>query len=98
LSGGKIILILIHKSLKTVISLQLRLDFVNFVITGPSTFTVSIIQTYLGGYSKFLGLAGFPTGFPMTHGSNCLTDTFSVTGYTTSPPVICGKNSDSHSN
>jgi len=94
LSGRETILILILKILKTVISLQLRLDFVNFVITGPSTLTVSIIKSFFGSYSQFIATGGFP----MALASNCLTDTFSVTGYSTSPPIICGKNTAGHSN
>ncbi len=70
---------------------QLRLDFDSFVIAGPSTETA--VSTHLHN------------GSPLTHGvpasvaSQCLTDSFVVTGDgggRRSSDVICGVNTGQH--
>jgi hypothetical protein len=66
------------------IFLQIRLDFSTFVISGPSTLTASV--------------ATGPTGKEVSFATQCLTDTFSLTGPIGSvPPVICGTNTGEHS-
>lgn len=68
---------------------QLRIDFNTFVIAGPNSLTVTQFKTAGGG------IAG--GGKKVTTASQCLTDTFSVTGPGGSvPPVICGSNSGQH--
>ena len=67
---------------------QLRLDFDNFVITGPSTVTDTIGKTTSGQ----LTAAGKET----TNAGRCLTDTFAVTSASTAPPAICGVNTGQH--
>ena len=63
---------------------QLRLDFLNFVVTGPSTSTVS----------NFIPISALPS----TDRSRCLVDQFSVTSPgNPAPPVICGMNTNQHS-
>ena len=69
---------------------QLRLDFSTFVITGPSTSTFST-GTNAGGSTNLGGSNTSPA-------TQCLTDTFSVTGSAGSnPPAICGTNTGYHS-
>lgn len=70
---------------------QLRLDFNNFVITGPSTLTTSQIVTLNGA-----AITGVAAPVASTFATRCLTDTFSVTGNGQSPPVICGINTGYH--
>ena len=68
---------------------QLRLDFDQFMIAGPSTATVTTSSTVNGNPG---------VGVPVTLQTRCLTDTFSVTnpgGIT--PPEICGINTGEHS-
>ena len=71
------------------------MDMNNFVITGPSTLTASIFYNLRGSVvidspQKIGQVASLAT--------NCLTDTFTVTGSGgTSPPVICGTNTGYHS-
>eukprot|EP00095_Tigriopus_kingsejongensis_P001226 maker-scaffold160_size295910-snap-gene-0.8 protein:Tk01226 transcript:maker-scaffold160_size295910-snap-gene-0.8-mRNA-1 annotation:"PREDICTED: uncharacterized protein LOC100161421" len=68
---------------------QLRLDFDQFTITGPSTSMASI------GTFKF----GQPAaaGATYTTSSQCLTDSFSVGDPTgCAPPTICGINTNEH--
>ena len=67
---------------------QLRLDFDNFVITGPSTVTDTIGNSANG----MLAAAGQAT----TNAGRCLTDTFAVTSGSTAPPAICGTNTGQH--
>ncbi len=72
---------------------QLRLDFDNFVITGPSESSegVTTLLKNTGG----LGVGGT---VPVAARGQCLTDSFSVSNPSgQSPPVICGTNSDQHS-
>ena len=61
-----------------------------FVISGPNTITASV-TTEIGGSTTTTG------GAPVSLQTQCNTDTFSITGPTSSvPPVICGTNSGSH--
>jgi len=70
---------------------QLRLDFNQFIITGPSTATESVHKTIFGEVSTGA------TGVPVALASRCLTDTFSVTNPTGgTPSPICGINSGEH--
>ena len=70
---------------------QLRLDFNTFVISGPNTVTASIGFAAGGSLSKVAGA-------PVSAITQCLTDTFSVTGTPGgNPPVICGTNTGYHS-
>ena len=70
---------------------QLRLDFSTFVITGPSTTTHQTGEMVGGSADVKAGKAISPA-------TQCLTDTFSVTGSAGSnPPVICGTNTGYHS-
>eukprot|EP00095_Tigriopus_kingsejongensis_P010885 maker-scaffold86_size395752-snap-gene-2.32 protein:Tk10885 transcript:maker-scaffold86_size395752-snap-gene-2.32-mRNA-1 annotation:"PREDICTED: uncharacterized protein LOC100905950" len=70
---------------------QIRLDFNQFQITGPSTSAVTIANQLHG----MVNLPGATQG--VTYASQCLTDTFSVMGGTNpSPPTICGTNKDQH--
>jgi len=70
---------------------QLRLDFENFVITGPSTLSESVTKVSKGGLldpnngAKALSLA-----------TQCLTDTFDVTTDSHNVPTICGVNRGQH--
>jgi len=67
---------------------QIRLDFSSFVITGPSTTTLSV--------GKMLsGQALLAAGAVVGDVTQCLTDTFSITNQNT-VPVICGTNSGFH--
>jgi hypothetical protein len=69
------------------------LDFSTFVITGPSTNTLSTAKQF--GGSQMMGDAAGVLASPAT---NCLTDTFSVTGSPGgNPPTICGTNTGYHS-
>ncbi|XP_059097431.1 uncharacterized protein LOC131891786 [Tigriopus californicus] len=69
---------------------QLRLDFSNFVITGPSTQTVGTGMTIGGVLAPGATLV-------VTPATQCLTDSFSVTNPGgQSPPTICGSNSGEH--
>ena len=74
------------------ITLQLRIDFTSFVITGPSTLTLTTVKAISGG------TLGTLNGVEISYATNCLTDKFSVTssGGGTSP-VICGTNNNVHS-
>ena len=68
------------------------MDFNTFVITGPSTLTASVVKTVGGSIA--------PGGaVPMSSATQCLTDTFTITGVPGgSPPVICGTNNGYHGN
>jgi hypothetical protein len=69
---------------------QLRLDFQNFVITGPSTDTTVV------GNANFNNLVN-AGGRAVTATGQCQTDTFSVTNPGgTAPPLICGTNTGQH--
>jgi hypothetical protein len=77
------------------VAFQLRMDFSTFVITGPSTLTSSIFYNLLGSIAAKSNLK---IGQVANLATNCLTDTFTVTGsggY--GPPVICGTNTGYHS-
>ena len=66
---------------------QIRLDFSTFVITGPSTSSVSLGLMLAGEYN--------PGGVEVSDRTQCQTDTFSITNQVT-VPVICGTNSGFH--
>ena len=70
-------------------NLQMRLDFTNFVITGPTTITTSIGLS-LGGQIMSTG-----AGLAMTQKTTCATDTFSVSN-APSVPVLCGTLTGDH--
>ena len=61
------------------------------MIAGPSTLTAFNFKVLAGSIST-------TTGQKASLATECLTDTFSVTGSGgTTPPVICGTNSGYHS-
>ena len=69
---------------------QMRLDFNTFVISGPSTDTVTIGFVNEGEINGAIGTEACTS-------TQCQTDTFSITSPGTTPPVICGSNSGEHS-
>ena len=86
----------------------MKIDFTTFVITGPSTSTVSAGRRRYGHtvpFSTFwldtTAAAADPAGFD-EYGitTNCLADTFSASSGNPAnkPPELCGTNSGSHSN
>ena len=78
---------------KSAFIFQLRLDFRSFVIAGPSTVTTTVTKIINGQINS-----GVATGPAVSLQTQCLTDTFSVTGPSGSvPPVICGTNTGEHS-
>ena len=79
-----------HK-LKRFYCFQLRLDFNMFVIGGPSMNTNSVALVLNGMPTTLLGVKAANFG-------KCLTDSFCVSNPTgTSPPIICGTNTEQHS-
>ena len=71
---------------------QLRLDFISFVLNGPSASTVTTFAT-LNGISG----QGTGNGLSMTNGGQCDVDSFSVSSPGNSgTPLICGTNSGEH--
>jgi len=71
---------------------QMRLDFITFMITGPSTSSVTIKGTTAGVVTP-------NNGKEYSQQTQCLTDTFTVTGPRTGqnrPPTICGVNTMEH--
>ncbi len=72
---------------------QIRLDFENFVITGPATSPTAVVET-IGG----VAVPGTGVGNEVTLQTQCLTDTFQVVagGGTSNSDVICGTNSNEH--
>ena len=66
---------------------QLRLDFISFVITGPSTRTISIAKKVTT-----------PVGEGVSDATQCLTDIFTVTSSLSTVPVLCGTLTNDHSN
>ncbi len=73
---------------------QLRLDFNQFVITGPSTDTTT--ESMLKVINGQVVAEGAKT---VSTASQCCTDSFSVSnpGGGASPPTICGINTGEHS-
>lgn len=73
---------------------QLRLDFLTFIITGPSTQTISEVNMQFS--APLISAEPLNTGSAWT--TNCLTDTFSVSSpnFANKPPVLCGINSGMH--
>ena len=79
---------------KSFFFIQLRIDFNTFVITGPSTDVTA--NGYEVGGSTATGLLPAP-GKKISSATQCLTDSFSLTGPAGSvPPVICGTVSGDH--
>ena len=70
------------------IVLLLLLNSSSFVITGPSTATLSVGKT-------LAGQVHLAAGVEVGDVTQCLTDTFSITNQRT-VPVICGTNSGFH--
>ena len=64
-----------------------RLDFLNFVISGPSLNTVTT--------GKLIGGVLGSGGIAVSDASQCLTDTFQVSNQATLP-LICGSNTGYH--
>ena len=83
----------------TIKQFQIRIDFNTFTIAGPTTIASSVASEIGGSIVPFVGpTGGVPNVVPVTLASNCLTDTFSLTGPGGSvPPVICGTNTGQHS-
>ena len=67
----------------------MRLDFTNFVITGPTTITTSI------GLSLGDQIISTGSGLAMTQKTTCATDTFSVSN-APNVPVLCGTLTGDH--
>ena len=68
------------------------MDFNTFVITGPSTLTLTLGKETAGSVTT-------GAGTPYNAATNCQTDTFSITGVSGgTPPVICGTNTGYHGN
>ena len=67
---------------------QIRLDFLTFAITGPSTDSASVGKLLNGFESK-------ASGKEIGNAGRCLTDTFSISNQN-SVPVICGTNTGFH--
>ena len=66
------------------------MDFNTFVITGPSTVTLTVNYETGGSISN-------AAGKQFSAATTCQTDTFTVTGEAGgTPPVICGTNSGYH--
>ena len=65
----------------------MRLDFTNFVITGPSTSTASV--------GKLLWGALVGAGKEVSYRGNCFTDSFKVAG--ADVPELCGTLTGEHS-
>ena len=73
--------------------LQLRLDFNNFVITGPNTLTDAVANR-----KEMSGVVAPGGGVAVNRFTQCSTDTFSVSNPDgPNPPAICGTNSNEHS-
>merc|ERR1711894_298880 len=76
---------------------RLRLDFTTFAITGPSTVTNDQVLRHNGQpVSMYTNKGRAVSGNSFR--TNCLVDTFSVTGPSASstPPTICGTNTGMH--
>merc|ERR1712150_466392 len=76
---------------------RLRLDFTTFAITGPSTLTSDQVLRHSGQpVSLYTNKGRAVSGNNFR--TNCLVDTFSVTGPSASstPPTICGTNTGMH--
>ena len=71
---------------------QIRLDFSSFVITGPSTNTITTDERYTMLAGGFVLAAA---GVIVSDKTQCQTDTFTITNQVT-VPIICGTNSGFH--
>ena len=63
--------------------------FSSFIISGPSTSSVSVGLMLAGNFN--------PAGKAVTDATQCLTDTFTITNQVT-VPTICGINTGYHGN
>merc|ERR1712072_30609 len=75
---------------------QLRIDFLTFTITGPSTASISENHTQFGVQPS--SQKGTTAGTGMNWATGCFADSFSVSSksISNSPPTICGTNSGHH--
>lgn len=75
---------------------QLRIDFTTFVITGPSTQTLSQVRRMHGQPTGALDDVNIEMG--SNYATNCFLDHFTVHGASPSstPPTICGTNTGYH--
>ncbi len=74
-----------------ILSLQLRLDFISFQIAGPSSATTIT-------HKRKNGVVVSGSGAPGAQASQCLDDTFSVSGGDRGgSDVLCGVNTGQHS-
>ncbi len=85
----------------SLLCLQIRLDFMTFTISGPSTLTSSVAKRLPKSGVITNADVATTTPAPLKSVANmgqCLTDTFSVTNPDgPSPPTICGVNTGEHS-
>eukprot|EP00095_Tigriopus_kingsejongensis_P007417 snap_masked-scaffold905_size83035-processed-gene-0.11 protein:Tk07417 transcript:snap_masked-scaffold905_size83035-processed-gene-0.11-mRNA-1 annotation:"hypothetical protein DAPPUDRAFT_311633" len=69
---------------------QMRLDFEQFTISGPST-SRDVVGTFMFGEIAFGGGGSYTTS------SQCLTDSFTISNPSgAAPPTICGINTGEH--
>lgn len=75
---------------------QLRIDFLTFTITGPSTTSISENHMQFGVQPQ--SGRGTTAGTGMNWATGCFADSFSVSGksISNSPPTLCGTNSGHH--
>lgn len=78
--------------------LKIRLDFTNFVITGPSTRSYGEFRRLMGHPNALLTDDFFAISGSSTT-SGCLTDIFYMKGASpsTTPPSLCGTSTGQHS-
>lgn len=76
---------------------SLRIDFTNFVISGPSTISLNQVRRMLGHPAQNMADTTYAITGSAMHG-NCLTDTFYMKSASTSttPPAICGTATGEH--
>ena len=74
--------------------MQLRLDFIAFALSGPSTISDSIGRAAAG---RLIKNNGGTFGVEVTDAGQCLTDAFTVSSPgNTVPPVLCGNLQGEH--
>ena len=82
-----------------IFTFQLRLDFTSFVLSGPSTSSLTVAKRVPGAGVVVASVGGGATASVAEMG-RCVADSFSVSSpgaEHSSPPVICGTNSGEHS-
>ena len=68
------------------------MDFNTFLIAGPNT-----VASTIGNIVYGVPTSGAAVGVPVTQETQCLTDTFTITGPSgATPPVVCGTNTGHH--